>query len=116
MGFDLEKRLASELNRLADDTAGFDKDTRSEKRLEKLKRIAEELKAKLLGGELAEEEAPGKRTVVDDVRLAFRRLESTARQAEQAFKTIPWQQRTPSFDDYRASGLRDVLARLSDHK
>jgi serine phosphatase RsbU (regulator of sigma subunit) len=111
MGTDLEKRLASELNRLADESSGKqDKRTR-QKRLEQLRRIADELKAQLLGGDIAKPSEPGRRSGVDEIGDVVARFERAMRKQQDGI--VPWQ-RAATFDDFRASGLRDVLARIDN--
>ena len=117
MGFELEKRLASELNRYADE-AQQDRDVQrpSNKHVERLKKIAAELQAKLRGDHDRSDEAPGKRNGVEDaLASAVRRMEELGKRSR--FDQLPWQQnQRATFDDYRATGLREVLDRLSDRK
>jgi hypothetical protein len=62
MGFDLEKRLANELNRLSDEASH---DATRPQHVERLKKLAAEIKERLLGVQQSEE-APGKRTASMD--------------------------------------------------
>src|SRR5512143_3023193 len=114
MGFELEKRLATELNRLAEDE-GDERDhavKKPQKQIERIKRIAAELKERLLGG-TAEEASPGRRTAVEGaMAAAVRKLEENVRRIT-SFDTLPWQQKT-TFDNFRERGLREVLDAVGD--
>jgi hypothetical protein len=96
MGFDLEKRLASELNRLAGD-AQVDKDLQRPKQVERLKQIADDLKARLAGA-TDTSITPGKQTEVDHVvASALRKLESIADRARR-FDAQPRQPKQTPFE------------------
>ena len=87
MGFELEKRLATELNRLAEDPS-FDRSKPTKDHVERIKRIAAELKARLLASQPSEDLQVGKRTNVDDmVADAVRRFETVAARAR--FEMLP---------------------------
>ncbi len=110
MGFDLEKRVAHELNRLEDDLAR-NPELKPARRLEQLRRIAEELKSRMLGGD--SDVTPGKHTQLDHiVGTAMARMQATAARAQEQLGMLPWQQKNAGFDDYRARGLRDVIQAL----
>ncbi len=114
MGFDLEKRVASELNRLEDDVARSP-DIKPNKRLEHFRRIAAELKQRMLGGESAEE-APGKRTQIDElVGNSIANMQATAARAQEQLGRLPWQANA-GFDDFRARGLREVIQTLGSER
>ncbi|MBA3394497.1 MAG: DUF4157 domain-containing protein [Deltaproteobacteria bacterium] len=123
MGFDLEKRVATELSRLADEEAKKperDADVPrpgKQTRVEKFKRLAAELERRLLdrdadAGAMHVTALPGKQTQIDEiVEGALAALQATVSRAQRTLASVPFQTRSP-FDDYRATGLREVLDTL----
>src|SRR5688500_1806357 len=110
MGFDLEKRLANELNRAVDEAAHDQSTPQRSQQVERLKQLAAELKARLLGTEVSQAATPGKRTEIDDVvASALQKFDAITQQAKRGFNAaLPWQQQQrATFDDYRATGLRE---------
>src|SRR5689334_6292481 len=114
MAFEFEQRLASELNRLADEASHDVK--RSQQEIERLKAIAAEIKARVLGA-AESEHTPGKRTIDPNVTTALTRIDAIVDRTRGFSSGLPWQRpQRATFDDYRVEGLREVLSSLKSRK
>src|SRR5262245_6025748 len=106
MGHDLDKRLATELNRLATDEAA----SPQLERMDRMRRIAAELRRRLPDGDIAVEAdnaVPGKRTQIEH--LLADTVAKLAEVVRTPFAATPWSSRATSFDDYRIAALAEVL-------
>jgi hypothetical protein len=105
MGIDLEKRLASERNRLVDEERGRKDDHRERQRWARIERLLAALEAERVGG-ADQVGVPGKATLREQAELLLRKDGESAWRFERAFAKLPWPPRTVARRPSRARARR----------